>query len=75
MFVSFGDTAESISNLVRKDKKTAVVYTKAVTAEEIQVENEVISSLNNNDLAVPLWSASVKHIDDFSFEFHILWFD
>jgi hypothetical protein len=46
-----------------------VVYTRAVTAEEIEVEDQVKKCIGKQNVVVPLWSASVKHIDDFPFEF------
>ena len=68
LLVSYGDTANAISNLMQKNKKTAVVYTRAVTSEELEVEHQVKQRLGKDSVIVPLWSASIKHIDDIPFE-------
>jgi hypothetical protein len=44
------------------------VYTSAVTSEELEVEAQVKQRLGKNSVIVPLWSASIKHIDDIPFE-------
>lgn len=69
LLVYFGDTVETIAKLKAADRQTAVVYHRTVTAHEIQLEKEVNKILGKNDISVPLWKASIKHIDDIPFKF------